>query len=75
MSTGCSRACVCPAPRVVAYMPADVFGRAISSSNAALVITFCDILYTALFLAFINYFNRFIHNVRAGLAPLLCLVR
>ena len=42
----------------------EVLGNQITSSNAALLITFFDVLYTVFFLAFISYFTKFIISVR-----------
>jgi len=52
----------CPFLNVLAL--SEVLGNQITSSNAALLITFFDVLYTVFFLAFISYFTKFIISVR-----------
>ena len=53
----------CPFLNVLAFL-SEVLGNQITSSNAALMITFFDVLYTVFFLAFISYFTKFIISVR-----------
>lgn len=43
----------------------QVFGKQLRSSTASIIITLCDVLYSAFFLAFVRYFHKLIDRVRS----------